>query len=236
MARTLALATCLALCAGTVAGKRAGAGGCPTTLANQLVSTGTARQLVTVVAPRRSSTRGTLRLWQKSAGCWLAVDGPWSAWLGQRGLSDDKREGDRTTPVGAYGFGRVVYGLAPNPGVRQAYHRIVCGDWWVEDPRSPHYNRFRHVPCGSRPPFRVTSEDLSRSPTAYRHFTVIRYNTDPVVPGRGSGIFLHASTGRPTLGCISLPLAQLVTVLRWLRPASSPRIVLGAAAEIRRLR
>ena len=131
-------------------------------------------------------------------------------------------------------MGRVMYGLAPNPGARYAYHRIVCGDWWVEDPRSPYYNRFHHVRCGARPPFRVKSEDLSRSPTAYRHFVVIRYNADPIVPGRGSGIFLHASTGRSTLGCISLPLARLVTVLRWLRPASAPLIVIGTAAEIER--
>ena len=101
-----------------------------------------------------------------------------------------------------------MYGIAASPGVHYAYRRVVCGDWWVEDPASPYYNRFRHVRCGSSPPFRTTSEDLSRSPTAYRHFAVIAYNTDPVVPGRGSGIFFHVSTGRPTLGCVSLPRPQ----------------------------
>ena len=149
-------------------------------------------------------------------------------------MSRHKHEGDRTTPSGAFGFGRVMYGIAPNPGVRYPYHRIVCGDWWVEDPHSPWYNRFRHVPCGSRPPFRVTSEDMSRSPTAYRHLAVIDYNIDPVVPGRGSGIFLHASTGRPTLGCVSLALPQLLRLLRWLRPADAPLIVIGTKAQIRR--
>ena len=49
---------------------------------------------------------------------------------------------------------------------------------------------------------------MSRSPTAYRHFAFIRFNTDPVVPGRGSGIFLHASTGRPTLGCVALAATE----------------------------
>jgi L,D-peptidoglycan transpeptidase YkuD (ErfK/YbiS/YcfS/YnhG family) len=204
---------------------------CPPNLAGRL-STGSAAQLVTVVAPRRTSTQGKLRLWQKTGRCWRTLAGPWTAWLGQRGVSANKHEGDRTTPAGTFGFGRVMYGIAASPGVRYLYHRIACGDWWVEDPGSPYYNRFRHVPCGSRPPFRVTSEDLSRSPTAYRHFAFIRYNADPVVPGRGSGIFLHASTGRPTLGCVSMPLPHLVAVLRWLRPESKPRIVIGAAAEI----
>ena len=126
-----------------------------------------------------------------------------------------------------------MYGIAPDPGVRVPYRRLVCGDWWVEDPASRYYNQFRHVRCGSTPPFRVKSEDMSRSPTAYRHLAVIAYNTNPVVPGRGSGIFLHASTGRPTLGCVSLPLPRLLTTLRWLRP-SAARIAVGTAADLAR--
>ena len=155
--------------------------------------------------------------------------------MGQRGISRDKHEGDRTTPSGAFPFNPVMYGIAANPGVHYRYHRVVCGDWWVEDPASPSYNKFRHVPCGSRPPFRVVSGDMSESPTAYRHLAVIDYNRDPIVPGRGSGIFLHASTGRPTLGCVSLPLPQLLAILRWLRPAKRPLIVIGTRTTIRRL-
>jgi L,D-peptidoglycan transpeptidase YkuD (ErfK/YbiS/YcfS/YnhG family) len=206
---------------------------CPPTLANQIASTRDARQLITVVASRRSSTLGTLQLWRKNTLCWRPAAGPWPAWLGERGVSEHKREGDRTTPAGAFGFLPTMYGIAPSPGVRYDYHRIVCGDWWVEDPRSPSYNRFRHVPCGAKPPFRVKSEDMSRSPTAYRYLAVVAYNTSPVVPGRGSGIFLHVSTGRPTLGCVSLPRARLVAVLRWLRPASKPLIVIGTKSRIR---
>jgi L,D-peptidoglycan transpeptidase YkuD (ErfK/YbiS/YcfS/YnhG family) len=206
---------------------------CAATLANQLASTRDAKQLITVVAPARSSTLGTLQLWRKQTLCWRPAAGPWQAWLGERGVSEHKREGDRTTPAGAFGFLPTMYGIAPSPGPRYRYHRIVCGDWWVEDPRSPSYNRFRHVSCGSKPPFRVKSEDMSRSPTAYRYLAVVAYNTSPVVPGRGSGIFLHVSTGRPTLGCVSLPRARLVTVLRWLKPASKPLIVIGTNARIR---
>ena len=81
----------------------------------------------------------------------------------------------------------------------------------------------------------MTTGDLAASPTAYRHFAVIGFNVDPVVPGRGSGIFLHASTGRPTVGCVSLPLAELVAVLRWLRPDQAPLIAIGTRAQLRRL-
>jgi L,D-peptidoglycan transpeptidase YkuD (ErfK/YbiS/YcfS/YnhG family) len=231
--RWIALAS-LPLCLAAAArGGTQTPGSCPATLANQLASTRSATQLVTVVAARSSSTQGSLRLWSKGQGCWRPVSVTWTSWLGQRGVSDRKREGDRKTPAGAFGFLPAMYGIASNPGVRYHYHRIVCGDWWVEDPRSPWYNRFRHVPCDTDPPFRVTSEDMSRSPTAYRHLAVIAYNRAPIVPGRGSGIFLHASTGRPTLGCVSLPLSQLLVVLRWLRPQRAPLIVIGTRAEIR---
>jgi L,D-peptidoglycan transpeptidase YkuD (ErfK/YbiS/YcfS/YnhG family) len=204
---------------------------CAPTFASRL-PTGSSTQLITVVATSRASTQGTLRRWTKQGGCWREDAGPWAAWLGQHGTSPVKREGDRRTPSGIFGFLPTMYGLDPSPGVRYRYHRIVCGDWWVEDSASPYYNRFRHVRCGSAPPFRTTSEDMSRSPTAYRHLAVIAYNTSPVVPGRGSGIFFHVSTGRPTLGCVSLPLPRLVATLRWLQPAATPLIAIGTTADL----
>ena len=234
MPRTIALGVCALLCAAVAATVgRAQDSACPFALPNGLTSTGSATQLVTVVPPRRSATQAELRLWRKSGACWVQVAGPWTAWVGRHGINDDKREGDRTTPAGVFGFGRVMYGIGADPGVHYPYRHLVCGDWWVEDPRSPYYNQFHHVPCNTTPPFRVTSEDMAASPTAYRHLAFIRYNAEPVVPGRGSGIFLHVSTGRPTLGCVSLPLPELTKTLRWLRPASDPRIAIGTRAMIR---
>jgi L,D-peptidoglycan transpeptidase YkuD (ErfK/YbiS/YcfS/YnhG family) len=203
-------------------------------LANELASTRGARQLITVVAPATSSTTGELTLWTRNAGCWRAIDGPWPARLGRNGLSAHHREGDGTTPAGAFGLGSTVYGVAPDPGVRYRYHRLVCGDWWDEDPTTPSYNRFVHVPCGTRPAFGGGSEALWLATGAYAHFAVIAYNADPVVPGRGSAIFLHADVGSPTNGCVSLPLRRLDAVLRVLRPDASPLVVIGTADAIRR--
>jgi L,D-peptidoglycan transpeptidase YkuD (ErfK/YbiS/YcfS/YnhG family) len=200
-----------------------------------VASPGAATQLVTVTASTHVTTFATVRLWARSGGCWRPVAGPWRARVGRNGLSTRHREGDGTTPVGSFAVGRTVYGVAANPGVRLAYHRLVCGDWWDEDPSSPTYNTFRHVRCGARPPFRGGSEALWTYATAYRHFAVIEYNARPPVPGRGSAIFLHADTGRATNGCVSLPLAQLERTLRWLRAGAQPRIAIGTGAELRRL-
>ena len=117
-----------------------------------------------------------------------------------------------------------MYGLDPDPGLRLAYHRLRCGDWWDEDPASPTYNAFRHVACGTSPPFGGDSEALWRQTVAYREFAVVDYNTAPARPGLGSGIFLHVDDGRATNGCVSLPRADLIRTLRWLRRGATIRI------------
>lgn len=126
-----------------------------------------------------------------------------------------------------------MYGNSPNPGVRYAYHDLVCGDWWDGDPTSATYNTFQHVPCLQTPPFAGNSEALWRQPQAYASFAVVDYNTNHV-PGEGSAIFLHADTGVPTAGCVALPLGDLDQLLRRLNAGSSPVIVMGPDSEIDR--
>jgi L,D-peptidoglycan transpeptidase YkuD (ErfK/YbiS/YcfS/YnhG family) len=196
---------------------------CPPNEATRSGAPASAQQLVTVVTPSRRSTIAALSFWTRGGdGCWTRAAGPWSARVGRSGLSAHRREGDGTTPIGTFALGP-MYGIEPDPGVRFPYHRVVCGDWWDADSRSPTYNRFRHVRCGARPPF-AAGEALWRSTTAYRHLAVIGFNAAPTVPGRGSAIFLHAATGRATSGCVSLPLPQLVSVLRRLDPDEKPVI------------
>jgi len=61
---------------------------------------------------------------------------------------------------------------------------------------------------------------------------VVEYNTRPVVRYAGSGIFIHADTGEPTEGCVSVPLGDLDRFLRWLDPRQSPVVVMGPASQI----
>jgi L,D-peptidoglycan transpeptidase YkuD (ErfK/YbiS/YcfS/YnhG family) len=184
-------------------------------------------QVVTVEAPSMTSTVASVSLWSRTGTCFVRVDGPWTSSIGRSGLSSHKVEGDGTTPTGEYSIGPVMYGIAPNPGVAYQYHRVVCGDWWDEAPSSPMYNRFVHVPCGSAPPFGGDSEALWRVVPQYDYFAVVDYNAAPIVPGRGSAIFVHETTGVPTAGCVALRTGALLTLLRWLRPVDHPMIVIG---------
>jgi L,D-peptidoglycan transpeptidase YkuD (ErfK/YbiS/YcfS/YnhG family) len=184
-------------------------------------------QLITVSAPRLGTTSATLRVWRRVGACWRPAFGPYTARVGRKGLRLNRHEGDGTTPIGTFSILPRMYGNAPNPGVKFLYTRLHCGDWWVEDPRSAAYNTFQRVGCGVQPPFKVTTPDMSKSPSAYRYLAVIGFNTSPIVPGRGSGIFLHVEVHSSTNGCVSLPRPQLLRVLRWLLPSPSPQIVIG---------
>jgi L,D-peptidoglycan transpeptidase YkuD (ErfK/YbiS/YcfS/YnhG family) len=180
-------------------------------------------QKITVVAATPRSTTAQLSLTE----CGRPAGGPWTARIGYGGVSAHRHEGDGTTPLGTFAIGPTVYGLDPNPGVHLRYHHLVCGDWWDEDATSPAYNQFKHVACGTTPPFGGASEPLWQSPRAYREFAFVEYNAHPVVPGRGSAIFLHDDKGSATNGCISLPRPELLTVLRWLRPGATISIKLA---------
>ena len=134
--------------------------------------------------------------------------------------SGAKREGDGRTPSGTYGFG-FFFGVDPNPGVRFPWRHAYPYDYWDDDPSSPLYNEWVDINTRSagRDP-----EPMHNVPP-YDYGAVIAYNTART-PGLGSAIFLHVGTGGPTAGCVSLPVSELLKVLRWLKPKDHPTITI----------
>jgi gamma-D-glutamyl-L-lysine dipeptidyl-peptidase len=202
-----------------------------------------ANQLIVVSSPTDDPPDylATLRVYERAnrTSPWRPVFGPWQAETGSGHLllAGARREGDHATPVGVFGIGGTMYGNEPNPGgLRYAYHRLACGDWWDEDPHSPQYNRFVHVPCGVTPAFASWSEPLWTETVAYPYFAVIRFNMNPTRGGAnalGSGIFLHSWVGGATEGCVALREWQLLELLRWLKPSAHPVIEIGTEDQVR---
>jgi L,D-peptidoglycan transpeptidase YkuD (ErfK/YbiS/YcfS/YnhG family) len=58
---------------------------------------------------------------------------------------------------------------------------------------------------------------------------VIESNTTaPITAGAGSAFFLHvAPSNSPTAGCVSIPPANLVSIMQWLTPSAHARILIG---------
>lgn len=201
---------------------------------NDSVETGGGSQLVTVVDPSSESEDGILVAWAQGAGgCWSPVTfagqpaEPYEAQTGSGGLLPiaQRVPGDNATPTGLYAFGDTVYGNSPvSPTTRYPYHHFVCGDWWDEQPGSPTYDTFQHVPCGTDPPYAGDSEALWTEVQPYQHFIDIPM---PNPPDDGAGIFLHDDMAVGyTEGCVALPNAELDAVLGWLDPADNPHILI----------
>jgi L,D-peptidoglycan transpeptidase YkuD (ErfK/YbiS/YcfS/YnhG family) len=179
-------------------------------------------QLVTVMAASYGATQAELTAYRRVDGHWRRVFGPWVAWIGRDGMAPPgaKREGDGRTPAGTFGF-QFFFGVDPDPGVHFPYRRVHAYDVWDDDPSSPLYNEWvddRYGDPGADP------EPMDVS--AYDYGAVIAYNTART-PGLGSAIFLHINIGTPTAGCVTLPLDELLEILRWLNPTDSPRIAMG---------
>jgi L,D-peptidoglycan transpeptidase YkuD (ErfK/YbiS/YcfS/YnhG family) len=243
MRRAIAISTLVLASLANLGGAGAGAAptpgaqapapaGCRGLAHRLLVPTGTS-QLLTVEVVDHHATSATAQAWSREpGGCFVAVGPPLPAFVGWRGTSTAKREGDGTTPVGVFRLGARLFELGdPLPGAER-HQAITCGSWWDEDPASPTYNRFVQLPCGQQPSFRGGSEALWTEHVAYQHLVQIRYNADPAVPGYGSGIFLHDGTGGPTAGCVSLEPGTLELVLSWLDPARRPLIAIGTRADL----
>ncbi len=227
-------AACVIALGGPFGGGRAGLGG------DRFSVPSDATELVVVSSPsyHPPGSIATLQAYERAGrhSPWRAVTPKWQAEIGVSGFYNVRREGDGSTPTGTFRIGRRMYGNDPNPGgLHDAYTRLVCGDWWDEDPYSAHYNELVHVPCGTTPSFAAWSEALWTETVAYPYFAVLETNNNPIVRGAdapGSGIFLHAWIGEPTEGCVALPLPELLLVLRWLRPSAHPVIEMGTTSEV----
>ena len=143
--------------------------------------------------------------------------------VGSSGIVTDKREGDGGTPAGTWPMREVLFRADRLGEIVSALptRELAPGDGWCDDPADPAYNR------PVRLPYWAHCEELWLEDRVYDLIVPLGYNDDPVVPGRGSAIFLHVARPdyTPTAGCVALALADLLTVLREIRPGAVVRIV-----------
>jgi L,D-peptidoglycan transpeptidase YkuD (ErfK/YbiS/YcfS/YnhG family) len=144
--------------------------------------------------------------------------------LGKGGLKAAalKREGDGASPMGVWPLRRVLYrpDRGPQPATALPVQPLAPNDGWCDEPKDPHYNR----PVAH--PYPVSAERLWREDGVYDLLVVLGYNDDPVIPGRGSAIFLHLARPdyAPTEGCVALARADLEALLALAGPGDAVAI------------
>jgi L,D-peptidoglycan transpeptidase YkuD (ErfK/YbiS/YcfS/YnhG family) len=191
--------------------------------------TGAARQVIVVRAKDFNTSDATLEAQEFDGTSWKTVVGPIKAKIGRSGFSASHKEGDGTTPQGVFTINDAFGSQKQPDGFKlKKYTKTDLNSWWVSDPDSPQYNTPQAGPPNGR--WRESyGERLadSKYATAYRYAAVIDYNREPVVPGRGSAIFLHVGGDNPTSGCVAINEGDLTKILKWIDSTQTPKIVMG---------
>ena len=202
-------------------------------------------QLVYVTAASTKATQGWVRTYERhGTGPWKAVTPAVRAWLGYGGLvaGDQRRQGTGTTPTGRYAFVS-AFGRLPDPGTRLKYQQFDRNDAWTYNPKYPRtYNVFQTADRSWKNYGRYV-EHLWSYGRQYSYVAVLDYNlpTGPITQSkngvrrstvppntqRGGGIFLHVGNGKPTAGCIGIPLPRMKSIMQWLDPTKDPHIVIA---------
>jgi L,D-peptidoglycan transpeptidase YkuD (ErfK/YbiS/YcfS/YnhG family) len=153
--------------------------------------------------------------------------------IGYGGLVAARRrhQGTGTTPLGTFrlpwAFGTHARSRAWDIG----YRKIRRGDFWVQDNRSAHYNRYRNRRAGGfrwRLPASSpnSSERLTDYPRQYEWAIVTSFNHRQV-RHRGAGIFLHVNGSGATAGCVSAPRRFIRALMRRIDSDRRPVIAIG---------
>lgn len=125
---------------------------------------------------------------------------------------ENRKDGDHTTPIGRWPMREVYYreDKGARPQTVLPLKVIRENDGWCDDAADPNYNRFVVHP------YPASAEKLCREDDLYDIVVVLGYNDKPVIPGKGSAIFLHIARPRftPSEGCVHLSREDLEMVLR----------------------
>jgi L,D-peptidoglycan transpeptidase YkuD (ErfK/YbiS/YcfS/YnhG family) len=204
-------------------------------------------QLIVGIAPDWNSMRGQMQLFERSPGAnWTPVAPPHPVLFGKHGLAWGsgvvgqnenglrKTERDGRAPAGIFQIGKIyTYDAQLPPGADFPFHQVTKADAWVDDVKSPDYNRFVTIPDPAKPPPWFEKQKMRHNDFAYRWLVEIRHNSDPPAPGAGSAIFFHIRRGesRPSAGCTTMAEPDLVKMITWMRAARQPCYVLLPQAE-----
>ncbi|MDP3371602.1 MAG: L,D-transpeptidase family protein [Candidatus Paracaedibacteraceae bacterium] len=136
-----------------------------------------------------------------------------NATIGSNGIinSNLKNEGDKKTPTGRH---KVIYGyyrpdrITP-PKSSIQLHPLHPSYGWCDEPMDPLYNQ------KITKPFCSSHEDLWREDSLYDLILLTNHNTDPIIPGKGSAIFIHITPPdfSSSAGCLTLQKKDLLNII-----------------------
>lgn len=132
--------------------------------------------------------------------------------FGRNGLTNNKVEGDGKTPIGQFGLG-IAFGVNEFQNYEIEYKKITETMHWVDDINSVYYNKLIDTSLISKD--FSSAEHIIDYPVEYEYAISVEHNTNPIISGKGSAIFLHCFSNppKPTSGCISIKSSYMQMLL-----------------------
>lgn len=132
--------------------------------------------------------------------------------IGKNGFAENKIEGDGKTPIGCFEMRKVFFrkDKIEKPQTSLLVKEIQENDAWCDDINDEKYNQQTKLS------YNASYEKLWRDDEVYDIVVVLGYNDNPIVPGKGSAIFMHIARQdySPTVGCIAFSKEDLLEILK----------------------
>jgi len=142
--------------------------------------------------------------------------------IGKKGLTSNKKEGDKKTPKGSFKIGDLYYrkDRTEKPSTLLKCIKIQKEMGWCDDIRFPKkYNKLIKIKK------QIKHEKLKRKDHKYDLLIPIKYNFKKPIVGRGSCIFIHLTKNyKPTAGCIALAKKDFLILLKLTKKNSKIKI------------
>ena len=153
----------------------------------------------------------------------LLIDGfKFRCCIGKKGLTKNKKEGDKKTPKGIFEIENLYYrkDRLGKPITSLKCIEIEKDMGWCDDIDIPEkYNRRIKVEK------KIKHEKLKRKDYKYDLLIPIKYNFNKPIPGLGSCIFIHLTKNfKPTAGCIALHKNDFLIMLKLIKKKTKIKI------------
>jgi L,D-peptidoglycan transpeptidase YkuD (ErfK/YbiS/YcfS/YnhG family) len=150
-----------------------------------------------------------------------------NGYVGENGLSNNRKQGDKTTPEGIFEV-KFVFGLT-QPETNLAFRPVTKTTVWVTDTKSAYYNTWQDTS--------ITNKNWNGYENLYKLFTTefyvhniaIGYNGDCVtansaIPNKGSAIFIcgRNSPRNPTTADVDVYESDMLELLKHLDATKNP--------------
>jgi len=200
------------------------------------------KQMVLVVASHQDSSEAFLSTYERndSKSEWHKVKNEFNVIVAKRGLAwgnglhtisneeVSKHEGDFKSPEGVFELSKVFgfLDVEDAKNIKMPYVHISKMLECIDDESSKYYNNLIERDLVDSVDWN-SSEEMIKYKTWYDFGVVINHNTNPIIKGSGSCIFLHywEDENDSTIGCTAMEPEKMRDIIYWLDSISNPVLV-----------